>query len=520
MGCAGIHSGGETFAVACSSVKTLNAASRFETTEETHVLSRIPEGERFSTVIDRLSKLANERNRAQESLSSLKRISAASDDSAGAVRAVALRAEGLLAERYGENALQATQWNEFAGDVLQEVADLLARTRELAINGANSALDGQDRDALADEMDALLEHVVELANTEVAGRSLFGGGSKPPIITPSATTTSGAGAFNYEGNREANTIAVGAGVTVGMGITADQIFTVQDRRPTRYVGGGTGATGGSGTDSASGFGALAVSHTQTTLGDGALAGNGDSVSGLVPGASTASDTVLGAHSIQIFSTGSVALNGGAAVNFTAGDTDLKVVGPDGEQVFLNMSGVAPATPFTVNAQGAGSLSVDGGTSSLAIDFSDNQIVRHSVNGTVTHIDSSAIRKAGNESLTYSGSFGLLGTLAALRDDLRNTRNLNLQDQATELSQHLDEISDAESSLARGFAVVGTAANRASAAENTALDLGLRLEQLRASVEDVDLAEAILTFQRSEMAYEASLRATGQSQSLSLLDYLR
>ncbi len=481
------------------------------------MLGRIPEGEQQQSILARLARLATDRNRAQESLASQKRLLRPSDDSAAAARVVSLRAQSSLATRFAENATAATEWNEFAADVLQEVSDALARTREITVQGANASLDAKDRAALAAELGSLLEHVLELGNTEVAGRSVFGGGAEPPIL--STADGSGAGAFSYAGNSQAGSITVGHGVDVEVGVPGDQVFLAQSRRTTRYVG-TTGATAGVGTDSATGFGTLEVAHTATTLGDGLLGPGDDSVSGLQRGASTASDTVLGAHSIEILANGTASLNGGPSVAFTAADTDLQLTGPDGETVHLDFSGVPPATPFTVAAQGDGTLSIDGGATKVAIDFSANQTARNSADGTITQVDSTAIRQAGSEELTYSGTFGILGTMAAIRDDLLNTRELSAPDQAAEISAHLEELDDGESAISRSYAVLGTAARRAESARGTAEGLELRFDTLRSNLEDVDLAEAILTFQRSEQAYEATLRATAKAQSVSLLDFLR
>ena len=480
------------------------------------MLGRIPEGEQHQSVLARLARLANDRNRAQESLASQKRLLRPSDDSAAASRVISLRAQSSLASRFAENATAATEWNEFAADVLQEVSGALARTRELAIQGSNASLSSADRQALAAELGSLLEHVVQLGNTEVAGRSLFGGGAESPVL--STGSGSGANLFTYSGNPQPGSITVGQGVEVGVGVPGDEVFLSQSRRTTRYVG-NTGAAAGTGSDSAVGIGSLQVAHTTTTLGDGLLAG-GDSVSGLGRGASTGGDTVIGAHTIDIQDDGTVSLNGGASVAFTAADTDLRVTGPDGEAVYLDMSGVPPATPFSVAVQGDGTLSADGGTTTLAIDFSSNQVARNASDGTITQVDSSGIRQAGTDSLTYAGTFGILGTMAAIRDDLLNARGLSDTDQATELSQHLDELDDGEAAISRSYAKLGTAASRAESARESAEGLELRFDTLRSNLEDVDLAEAILAFQATEQAYEATLRATAQAQSVSLLDFLR
>jgi len=78
--------------------------------------------------------------------------------------------------------------------------------------------------------------------------------------------------------------------------------------------------------------------------------------------------------------------------------------------------------------------VDGGATSVPINFSSNQVVTNGTTGAVTNVDSTNIRSTGTDNLNYTGTFDAFQSLIALRDDLRNTRGLSSADQAQALSR--------------------------------------------------------------------------------------
>ena len=107
------------------------------------------------------------------------------------------------------------------------------------------------------------------------------------------------------------------------------------------------------------------------------------------------DTVLGplgANSIRINDTsgtgasGTVSLNGGPEVEWTLADTDLIVTDTDGRQVHLDLSGIAAGFSGDIDFVSDGTVSVDGGLTEVAIDFSASQTIVDSTTGQQTHID--------------------------------------------------------------------------------------------------------------------------------------
>jgi ABC-2 type transport system permease protein len=142
-------------------------------------------------------------------------------------------------------------------------------------------------------------------------------------------------------------------------------------------------------------GSVNVKHDATTY-----AGS----SGVAVGASSARrDTVIGpagAHKLAIQDTsgngsaGTVSLNGGAPVKFTNTDTNLKVIGSAGESVYIDTTAISPKFNGTVDITATGSLTSDGGATSVPIDFTEKQQVTNASTGEVIAVNSTKIRKAG------------------------------------------------------------------------------------------------------------------------------
>ena len=119
--------------------------------------------------------------------------------------------------------------------------------------------------------------------------------------------------------------------------------------------------------------------------------------------------------------GTASLNGGPAISWTNTDTNLQVVGPNGEVAYIDTSAITAGFNGSVSLTANGTLSTDGGASTTPITFSSNQVVTNSQTGAVTNVNSTNIHQAGTDHLEYTGTLDAFQTLIALRNDLLNTR---------------------------------------------------------------------------------------------------
>ncbi|MDH5491589.1 MAG: flagellar hook-associated protein FlgL, partial [Myxococcales bacterium] len=154
--------------------------------------------------------------KAQLQASSGKRVLAPSDDPLAAALAMRERSKASQAvdrERAAEAGLHSTQAADAA---LADVAELLRRAQELAIQGATDTLGAPERAGIAREIEELREAALGLANTEIGGSHVFGGArdGSPPFDASGA----------YLGDANVRSVQVAPGILVEVSVAGDAAF--------------------------------------------------------------------------------------------------------------------------------------------------------------------------------------------------------------------------------------------------------------------------------------------------------
>ena len=131
------------------------------------------------------SSMASARN--LEKLSSGTKINRASDDAAGLAISEKMNAQIRGLKMASRNSLDGISLIQTAEGALNEVHAMLQRMRELAVQAANDTNQNVDRDAIADEIDQLIQEIDRIGNnTEFNGIELFNGSdvlvSGPPQV--------------------------------------------------------------------------------------------------------------------------------------------------------------------------------------------------------------------------------------------------------------------------------------------------------------------------------------------------
>jgi flagellin-like hook-associated protein FlgL len=431
------------------------------------------------------------------------------------------RSQDLRLDTYLTNIHESRTTLDITVSALNEAGRILTQARDIAIEGSQSTTLAPAYEALAKEVDSLITRMLDVSNTQHSGRYLFSGTATGTVpFTVQASDSAGRPlSIAYGGAQQRFEVPVGPGLTVDTLYAGDDVFQDRQRGPTTYLG-STGAVAGSGTDSATGQGSLLVRHVATTYAAG---------SGVQPGTGSAGgDTVLGplgSHTLTIVDTsgtgasGTVALNGGPAFTFTNTDSNLAVSGPGGDVVYLDMTAITPGFSGAVALAADGTLSVDGGLSEIAIDFSSNQQVQHSLTGSVTNVDSSGIRRSGTDLLNYSGSYDAFEILLALRDDLRNTAGLSLTEQSQAISGRIAELERVRTAILDAVGEQSATLQSLEAIERRAEDVQLETRKLSADLEGADLSEVVIGIQAQENLLRLTLASAVRVIDASLLDFL-
>ncbi len=466
-----------------------------------------------------LSQLTSHNQRIgelQQQATSGLRIHRASDDPAG-LRSV-LRAEEAITRLETRNTSinVARQRLEQAHIAVREAHSLFVKAGTLATE-AVQAIDATEQSVIASEIDSLLIQIEALVNSRVSDEYVFAGinASEVPFTrSPNAETTI------YHGSDVPRTLAVHEGPPLVLLPSGSEVFQPRTRATTVYVG-NTGATAGTATDNARGQGTLLVRHGVTTFAAG---------SGVAAGTTSATDDTLigpaGAYVLTIEdasgigSFGTVSLNGGPPVEFTSADTHLQVTGPDGTLIHLDTTNITPSFAGAVDITATGTLSTDGGVTETPIDFTSNQSLSDSRSGAITHVNTSAIRRAGDEHLEYAGTSDAFETLRELRDDIRNLRGLPENERQAALGRRLTEVHRIQDHL---LDVVGQQSvtlahldDLQAHGEDTLLELRKQVSETASA----DITQVALQLQQSQSQLQYTLATASRLFEVSLLDFLR
>jgi flagellar hook-associated protein 3 FlgL len=111
----------------------------------------------------------------QDEASSLKRLRKPSDAPADVVSSMRIRSDLNRNDQIARNIDDATAWLGTADAALTSAVQQLQRVHDLVIQARNAATDVAARQTIAGEIDTIRASLVGLANTQYAGRAIFGG---------------------------------------------------------------------------------------------------------------------------------------------------------------------------------------------------------------------------------------------------------------------------------------------------------------------------------------------------------
>jgi len=184
---------------------------------------RVTENMRYDSVTTNLSSLASRQAKAAQEAQTGVRVNLPSDDPVAAAQLARLSAsQNQIAAR--QSTVTSVRGDaELAESQLQQASDLMARAKELAVQGANGSLGADERTAMAKQIQDIKTQLIGVANTKgsagfiFAGsqdqtqpfddKGVFSGDDLDHVVdignsTPTAVNASGAKAFTAAGGRD------------------------------------------------------------------------------------------------------------------------------------------------------------------------------------------------------------------------------------------------------------------------------------------------------------------------------
>jgi flagellar hook-associated protein 3 FlgL len=150
---------------------------------------RVTDSRTYDVAISMIQKNVETMNRAQQQISSGRRIARPSDDPTGAASATRLRASMSDIDSFTRGIADAQTWLGVQDTALQGASKLLARAKELSTQAVNGAQNASSREAIATELDGIRKQLASIANTTQQGQSVFGGFNPTAVDVTGTTAT-------------------------------------------------------------------------------------------------------------------------------------------------------------------------------------------------------------------------------------------------------------------------------------------------------------------------------------------
>jgi flagellar hook-associated protein 3 FlgL len=453
--------------------------------------------------------------RAQEQLASGRRLLRPSDDPSAAARALQLSRRLAGVQRNSSVMNSARTGLDLASSVLQDGSSSIIEARAVVLQGMDGTLSESDRVALASSIEQIRREMLEVADARINDRYLFGGSQtqQSPWVEE---IIGGMRRMTYAGNREEQLIRIGEDTDVGLNVPGSDIFSRSDSKGVRFAG-LTGITSGSTADVGSSYEYITVRHDSTD-------GTALAASGITLANGGADDTIMGANTLIIDPVaGTIQLGQGQPIGFPGttdpNAADFVVTNEKGGELHLDMTGFNGAA-FTGTVTGNGSVSIDG-TNFVPLDFTEQDLkLRHDATGSVIHIDTRGIVRAGRELATFEGTENIFDVLDGIANDLRNADGLEPTEVIARLQERLLELDRNHENVLVGIGVLGSRSQRLQAAEARAQNREVGLQGMLSDVEDADMAEVALDLARSELTLQVAQSSGARLIQNSLLNYIR
>lgn len=447
--------------------------------------------------------------RAQEQTATGRRILRPSDDAGGASVAMSLRRQIGNLETFVAATSGARPQVDLAASRLEEGSGLITEARELIIQGMNGSLADGDREQIATQLELLNQQLLDVANSQSGDRYLFAGtdtSTRPFELTDVA----GQRRVVYRGNTDGQRILIGREATLEVSANGADLFA-RDAYSATVYGDLTGIKPGTGGDTGYGYQMLDVRQDGTS----------GAVSEGIQLANLGSDTMIGDRALVVDATArTVQLGAGAPMAIpNPAPANLRVVDEHGAEVRLDMSGWTGAG-MTTTLTGAASLSYDG-TNYTPVTLAETSLqLVNAATGSVIHVDTTELVRAGREQATFAGTPNLFDTLQGIVDDLRNGAGVDRNEMVDRVGVRLREFDRSQSDLLLGLGKLGATSKRIQTSEERLLDLRVDVQGLVSNIEDADFSQTALDLTRAEQTLQLAQATGSRVIQQSLLNFLR
>lgn len=411
--------------------------------------------------------------RTQQQLSSGKRILAPSDDPVAAAQVLELSQSASINTQYQKAQDVARNTLGLIDNQLSSVTGLLARVRELGVQGGNASLSNSDRMAITAELRARFDELIGLANsTDGSGQYLFSGYQS----TTKPFAGSVENSVTYSGDDGQREVRVSGSRLMPVSVTGSDVF--MDIRN----GNGTFVTAAGASNSGSGKIDTGSVSDPSKWNSGANSGQLEVRFWQDPATTTMYydlvDTAAIPNPVSLF-TGGDSTPGGASNTFTHAYTSGDAI---------SFSGLAPAYG----------------------DFGASV----TITGTIADGDVFTVNHS-----TSSSMFSMLAGMVKAIETPNVTGPSGNTQLTTQLSAALANLSQVEDNVLTVRAAVGSRLNELDDLGSAAQGLDIQYQSRISELQDVDFNKAITDLTRSQTQLQATQQSFAKIAGMSLFNYL-
>lgn len=171
------------------------------------------------TVLSAIWQAENSEQTALEQLSTGKRVNQPSDDPTAAAEDVLNLSQQAQVAQYTQTTGSLNGLFQTADSAIGSVITALNQAVSLGTEASSGTLSASDQQAIAANIQGVLNQVVQLANTSYQGSYIFGG-----TDVTNAPFSTGANGVTYNGNDGVNQAAIAQGLSIQTNVPGSQLF--------------------------------------------------------------------------------------------------------------------------------------------------------------------------------------------------------------------------------------------------------------------------------------------------------
>jgi len=180
-----------------------------------------------SNVLQNIQRNLGSMQKYQEQLSSGRSVSKPSDNPMSTVRIMSLNTSIKGNEQHKKNIDSGISWLGATDSALTGVRDVMQRSREICVYGASDTLSDDSRLALAHEVEQLRDNLMQIANSDIEGRHIFGGHKTTDTPYVEEAGENGETKVEYKGDGGKLNWEMAKGVTMDVNLTGEELFTFE-----------------------------------------------------------------------------------------------------------------------------------------------------------------------------------------------------------------------------------------------------------------------------------------------------